>query len=57
MVPYNIVTLKIRRVLKSSTPHANRLSTNLEIVHIMVKRDTVFLHSSINKGDNVTPLG
>jgi len=57
MVPYNILTLRIRGVLKSGTPPANRVAANLKIVRSTVKRDTVFLHSPINKGIDVTPLG
>ena len=52
-----ITTLRICCVLKSGTPSANRLGTNLKIVRSTVKGDTVFLHSPINKGNNVTPLG
>ncbi len=52
-----ITTLRIRCVLKSGTPPANRLGTNLKIVRSTVKGDTVFLHSPINKGNNVTPFG
>jgi hypothetical protein len=43
--------------LKSGTPPANRLGTNLKILHSTDKGDTVFLHSPINKDNNVTPLG
>jgi hypothetical protein len=57
MVPYNTATLRICGVLKSGTPPANRLSANLKIVHSTVQRDTVFHHSPINKGNDVTPLG
>ena len=56
MVPYNIVTLRIRGVLKSGTPPANRLSANLKIARSTVQRDTIFHHSPINKGNDVTPL-
>jgi hypothetical protein len=52
-----ITTLRIRDVLKRGTPPANRLDTILKIVLSTVKGDTVFLHSPINKGNNVTLLG
>jgi len=52
-----IATLRICCVLKSSTPLANRVGANLKILHSTDKRDTVFLHSPINKGNDVTPLG
>jgi hypothetical protein len=57
LVPYNIATLRICGVLKSCTSPANRVSANLKILHSTVKRNTIFLHSPINKGNNVTPLG
>jgi hypothetical protein len=61
MVPYNnITTLRIcgvLKILKSGTPPANRVAANLKILHSTVERDTVFLHSPTNKGNNVTPLG
>jgi hypothetical protein len=43
--------------LKSGTPPANRVAANLKILHSTVERDTVFLHSPTNKGNDVTPLG
>jgi hypothetical protein len=52
-----ITTLRIRCDLKSGTPPANRLRTNLMIVRSMVQSDTVFHHSPINKVNDVTPLG
>jgi hypothetical protein len=65
MVPYkNITTLRIPlrirvvlKILKSDTPPANRLGGYLKIVRSTVERDTVFKHSPINKGNDVTPLG
>jgi hypothetical protein len=54
-----ITTLWIRGVLnlKSGTPPVNNLGTNLKILHSTDKRDTVFLHSPVNKSNNVMPLG
>jgi hypothetical protein len=54
-----IATLRICGVLnlKRGTPPANRLGTNLKILRSTDKGDTIFLHSPINKGNNVTPLG
>ena len=49
MVPYNIATLRIHGALKSCTPSVNRLGSNLKIICSTVKRDTIFLHSPINK--------
>ena len=56
MVGLGIITT-LSGILKRGTPPANRLGTNLKIVRSTVKGDTVFLHSPINKGYNVMPLG
>jgi hypothetical protein len=53
MVGHSIIaTLIFRGVLnlKRVTPPANRLGTNLKILHSTDKGDTIFLHSPINKG-------
>ena len=53
-----IANLRICWVLKSNksnTPPANRVAANLKIVRSTVKGDTVFLHSPINKCNNVMP--
>jgi hypothetical protein len=54
-----IATLRICGVLnlKSGTPPANRAGANLMILRSTDKMHTVFLHSPIKKGNNMTPLG
>ncbi len=49
--------MKICVTLKLGAPPLNRLGDNLDRVGSTGRTETAFLHSPINKGNNMKPLG